>query len=130
VAATTTKRRLLVADDDEEILRVVSLILSKEGYSIISARDGEEALEKARAEKPDAILLDIAMPKLDGLAVLQRLRGVEDLAAIPVGFLTAQEDRETYERARELGGQVYLLKPFSAAKLVTFVSLLLGEGDE
>jgi CheY-like chemotaxis protein len=130
VAASTTKRRLLVADDDEEILRVVSLILSKEGYSIISARDGEEALEKVRAEKPDAILLDIAMPKLDGLTVLQRLRGIESLASVPVGFLTAQEDRETYERARKLGAQVYLLKPFSAAKLVTFVSLLLGEGHE
>ena len=130
MAATTTKRRLLVADDDEEILRVVSLILSKEGYTIISAGDGEEALRKARAEKPDAILLDIRMPGMDGLTVLERLRNEESVASIPVGFLTGQEDLETYERARELGGQIYLLKPFSAARLVTFVGLLLGEGHE
>lgn len=130
MAATTTKRRLLVADDDEESVRVVSMILSRAGYSVIRAGDGEEALEKAEAEKPDAILLDVAMPKLDGLTTLERLRGIESLASVPVGFLTAQEDLRTYERARALGGQVYLLKPFSAAKLVTFVGLLVGEGHE
>jgi two-component system chemotaxis response regulator CheY len=130
VAATTTKSRLLVADDDEEILRIVSLVLTKAGYQVIEANDGNEALQKAQAEKPDAILLDIKMPGMDGLTVLERLRSEESLASIPVGFLTGQEDTETYERARVLGGQIYLLKPFSAAKLVTFVDLLLGERHE
>lgn len=125
--ATSPKPTILVADDDEEILRVVSLALSKQGYEVLPAKDGQEALEKARQEKPDAILLDIMMPGLDGFKVLQELRRDESVSAIPVGFLTGRDDREAYERARELGGHIYLMKPFSTAKLVAFVGLLLGE---
>jgi len=126
VTATSVKPKLLVADDDEEILRVVSLLLSKEGYQVIPANDGLEALHKARVEKPDAILLDIRMPGMDGLTVLEELNKEESVASIPVGFLTGQDDLKTYERARELGGRLYLLKPFSAVRLATFVGLLLG----
>lgn len=129
MTATSAKPKLLVADDDEEILRVVSLLLSKEGYQVIPARDGLEALQKARAEKPAAILLDIRMPGMDGLAVLEELSKEESVASIPVGFLTGQDDLKTYERARELGGRLYLLKPFSTRRLVTFVDLLVGGKD-
>jgi len=130
VSAPAPKRTILVADDEEEIRRVVSIALASQGHTVVLAEDGEEAFQKALAEKPDAILLDIRMPKLDGLRLLAKIKAESALADIPVGFLTAREDLEAYEQARDLGAHVYLMKPFSAPRLITFVGLLLGESDE
>ena len=124
--ATPKKKKILVADDDPSILRLVELMLTRHGLAVITAKDGEEAFEKAVLEKPDAILLDIRMPKLDGLQLCSKLKATESTAAIPVAFVTAQKDVAFYREAQELGGLLYITKPFKPEKLIDAVGLLLS----
>ncbi len=119
-------KKILVADDDPPILRIVQIVLSKHGVTVITAQDGEEAFQMAIVEKPDAILLDIHMPKMNGLEVLSKLKATEGTARIPVGFLTAAKELETFKQAQELGGLLYVIKPFKPERLVDTVGLLLA----
>lgn len=119
-------KRVLVADDDAAIRRIVQLVLSKQGLEVITAEDGEDAFQKAVMEKPDAILLDIRMPKMNGLEVCSKLKATETTADIPVGFLTAEKELESYKQAQELGGILYITKPFNPEKLVHTVGVLLS----
>lgn len=123
---TPQKKKVLVADDDASTLRLVEMVLSRHGLMVVTARDGEEVLKKVAAEKPDAILLDIQMPKLDGLAVCSKLKAAEATAMIPVGFLTAKNDVDSYKQAQKLGGILYVTKPFKPEKLIDAVGLLLS----
>jgi CheY-like chemotaxis protein len=123
---STVKKKVLVADDDPTILRVVSMILEKEGLEVITAEDGDEAFEKISTEGPDAILLDIEMPRMGGIELCSRLKATEVTAQIPVGFLTAHKEPDTYKQAEELGSVVFIPKPFQSEKLVMFVGLLLS----
>lgn len=120
------KKKILIADDDPSILRLVEMMLTRHGLAVVTAKDGEEAFEKAVLEKPDAILLDIKMPKLDGLQLCSKLKATESTAAIPIGFLTAQKDVALYREAQELGGILYVTKPFKPEKLIDTVGLLLS----
>jgi len=120
------KKKVLVADDDVSILRLVEMMLTRHGLTIITARDGEEAFEKAVMEVPDAILLDINMPKLDGFQLCSKLKATKSTANIPVGFLTAAKEVESYKQAQELGGILYVTKPFKPEKLIDAVGLLLS----
>lgn len=124
--SSTSRKKVLVADDDPAILRIVSIVLDKEGLELITAEDGEEAFNRAVAESPDAILLDIEMPKMGGIEVCSKLKANEETAEIPVGFLTAHKEPDTYKQAEELGTVVFIPKPFQPEKLVTFVILLLA----
>src|SRR5206468_10406664 len=81
--------RILVVDDTPENLEIIAMRLQHHSYDIVTAVDGEDALEKVRASNPDLILLDIMMPKLDGIAVTQRLKAVTSLSFIPIILLTA-----------------------------------------
>lgn len=123
---STTRQRVLVADDDPRILRIVSMILENEGLEVITAEDGEEALEKAISERPDAILLDIEMPKMGGIEVCSKLKANKETAEIPIGFVTAHKEPDTYKQVEELGSVVFIPKPFQPEKLVTFVIVLLS----
>lgn len=120
------KKKVLVADDDVSILRLVEMMLTRHGLTIITARDGEEAFQKAVMEVPDAILLDINMPKLDGFQLCSKLKATKSTANIPVGFLTAAKEVESYKQAQELGGILYVTKPFKPEKLIDAVGLLLS----
>lgn len=120
------KKKVLVADDDPSILRLVELMLTRHGLAVVTAKDGEEAFEKAVLEAPDAILLDIKMPKLDGMALCSKLKATETTAKIPVAFITAQKDVEFYREAQELGAILYITKPFKPEKLIDAVGLLLS----
>lgn len=120
------KKKVLVAEDDASIRRLIEMTLSRQGLAVVLARDGEEAFEKAVLEKPDAILLDIRMPKLDGLQVCSKLKATQSTARIPVGFLTAQKDIDTFKQIQELGAVLYILKPFKPERLVDTVALLLS----
>lgn len=120
------KKKILVADDDPSILRLVEIMLTRHGLAVITAKDGEEAFEKAVLEKPDAILLDIKMPKLDGLQLCSKLKATESTAAIPVAFVTAQKDVGFFREAQELGSILYITKPFKPEKLIDAVGLLLS----
>ncbi|MGH9777426.1 MAG: response regulator [Candidatus Acidiferrales bacterium] len=124
--APGAKRVILVADDDDSILRVVSMMLSTKGIRVITADDGEQALERATKQLPDAILLDIRMPKLNGFEVFEKLRANPLTAHIPVAFFTADKDFTDFRKAQEMGSLIYISKPFKPNTLIDSVTMLLA----
>jgi two-component system alkaline phosphatase synthesis response regulator PhoP len=99
-----------------------------EGYSVVTALDGEQALEKARTEKPDLIVLDIMMPKLDGYETCKRLKADDATKAIPVILLSAKGRNVDQKVGFEVGADDYITKPFSPRKLVERINAILGQG--
>lgn len=116
---------ILAVDDVAENLEIIAMRLAAHGYAVSTARDGEEGLAKARAEKPDLVLLDIMMPKLDGIAVLKELKRDPTLGFIPVILLTAKADRSDVVEGLDAGADDYLTKPFDQAGLVARVRSML-----
>jgi DNA-binding response OmpR family regulator len=116
---------ILVVDDTPENLEIVSMRLSTQPYEIATAADGEEGLEKAKALRPDLILLDIMMPKLDGIDVTRRLKGDASLPFIPIILLTAKSDAKDIVAGLEAGGDDYLTKPFDHSSLLARVRSML-----
>jgi DNA-binding response OmpR family regulator len=116
---------VLVADDDDDILLLVTTRLRRDGFEVISARNGEEALALAIERHPALAVLDIGMPKLDGLEVLQRIRADETLKEIRVLLLTAKAQESDVRRGYEAGADAYVRKPFSPGDLSTRVRELL-----
>src|SRR5262245_1540241 len=108
---------VLVADDDAWILRMVSTVLEKRGYSVETATDGEDALQRALARTPDLLITDVMMPRLDGWALVRRLRAHTQLAMLPVIFLTALSSEDDRIRGFRLGADDYLTKPFRFEEL-------------
>lgn len=127
--ATESPPKILVADDEAHILHVVSMKLAHAGYEVITAVDGEEALELVQAEMPDLIITDFQMPYLTGLELCMRLRENEQTRDIPVLMLTARGfDIEDYEMAAA-GIRDVLSKPFSPREVLRKVQRLLGGGS-
>jgi DNA-binding response OmpR family regulator len=127
VAADEGARPLvLAADDDHDILALVAFRLGRAGYSVITAEDGEQALELARDREPDLIILDVRMPKLTGLDVVRLLRAREETSTVPVILLTASVQDESVERGFEAGADDYIKKPFSPEQLVSRVGAILA----
>ncbi len=114
--APRERPRVLVADDDTDAREALFAVLQPE-YDVTTAQDGEAAVELARAEQPDAILMDLFMPRLDGLQALARLRGDAATADIPVIFVSARGDDAVKARTLDLGAADYLQKPFSDREL-------------
>jgi two-component system KDP operon response regulator KdpE len=115
-------RLVLVVDDEPRIISFMRMNLELEGCRVISATNGREALERARDDLPDLILLDIMMPGMDGFEVLRRLR---ESSAVPVIVLTAKDDEEDRIRGLELGADDYIGKPFSQRELVSRIRAVL-----
>ncbi|HKI92966.1 MAG TPA: response regulator [Gaiellaceae bacterium] len=109
--------QVLVADDDEDILLLVSTRLRRDGFEIVEARDGNEALALLREHVPKVAVLDIGMPGLDGLAVLRAIRESDELAGIRVLLLTAKAQEQDVRRGYAAGADAYMKKPFSPAAL-------------
>jgi adenylate cyclase len=120
-----TPPRILVADDNATNLELIRVRLGSLGYEIVTAVDGEEALAKARELEPDLVLLDIMMPKLDGISVLKELKRDAALRFVPVILVTAKADTRDVVEGLESGGDDYLTKPFEHAALVARVRSLL-----
>jgi DNA-binding response OmpR family regulator len=120
VAAT-----VLVADDDADILRFVEINLRLEGFQVVTARDGPDALAKAVAVRPDLILLDVQMPGIDGYTICARIRADAALAAVPVIIVTANYGSAEVEAARRAGADDFLVKPFLPAALLDMTKTLL-----
>ena len=118
---------VLVADDDDDILLLVTTRLRRDGFEVISARNGEEAFALAQERLPDIAVLDIGMPKVDGLEVLQRIRSDELLKRIRVVLLTAKAQESDVRRGYEVGADAYVRKPFSPAELSTRVRELADD---
>ena len=102
--------RVLFIEDDPTVAQMYKLKLELDGYQVTMAKDGEEGLELASEVKPDIIFLDIRLPKMDGFAVLERLRGNEQTRHIPVVILSNYGERELVERGLKLGALEYLIK--------------------
>ena len=113
---------ILVADDDQKITEMLRRTLIYEGYSVLIAADGKEALEQAQAHRPDLVILDWMMPKLDGVEVARRLRAAD---AVPILMLTARDAVEDRVEGLDTGADDYLVKPFAPAELLARVRSLL-----
>ena len=120
-----TPPRILVADDNPTNLEVLRVRLNAHGYEVVTAVDGEDALRSARELEPDLVLLDIMMPRLDGISVLKQLKGDTALPFIPVILVTARADTRDIVSGLEAGADDYLAKPFEQAALVARVRSML-----
>jgi len=120
----------LVVDDDKLLLRLVELNLNRIGIKVLMAEDGKEALRLAWEERPDVILLDIMMPRMDGYEVIQRLKAEKRTRNIPVIMLTAKSNPGDQQRSREMGAVDYITKPFQLEELRQVVqSVVSGRAD-
>ena len=122
-----SKGRILVVDDEIYIVHILDFSLGMEGYEVITALDGEAALEKVKSEQPDLIVLDIMMPKLDGYEVCKAIKGNADTAHIPVILLSAKGRNVDQKMGFDVGADDYITKPFSPRKLVERINQLLGQ---
>ena len=113
--------KTLIIDDEAPIRLLCKVNLEAEGIEVLEAGDGVSGLELARAEKPDAILLDVMMPGLDGWNVAEQLLADESTSAIPIIFLTARADLRDRVRGMDAGGLDYITKPFNPLELATVV---------
>ena len=114
---------VLVVDDDRDIVKLLSVTLKISGYNVISAGNGEEGLKAALEKNPDMILLDIMMPIMDGLTMLEELRKTSD---IPVIIVSAFGSPDKVDKARELGIECFLNKPFSNTAVVDMLDVILN----
>ena len=120
-----TPPQILIVDDSPESLDILEARLASNGYEILTARDGEEALATAREKRPDLIPLDIMMPKLDGIEVCRRLKADRSLPFMPIIMVTARADSKDIVHGLEAGGDEYLTKPVDQAALVARIKSML-----
>ena len=119
------KEIILVVDDEEDILELVRYNLAREGYQIICATSGEKALEKAKNENLELMILDLMLPGIDGLEVARRLKQQEKTSHIPIIMLTAKGEEADIVTGLELGADDYVIKPFSPRVLIARVKAVL-----
>lgn len=123
--------RVLIVDDDPVIVRLLQVNFRIDGYDVETALGGEDAIEKARARRPDVIVLDVMMPGVDGWEVCRRLKEDPELRGVPVIFLSARTQDEDRRRGYALGVVEYVTKPFDPIRLVDIVGrLLAGTGSD
>jgi two-component system cell cycle response regulator len=118
---------VLVADDDADILRLIELNFRLEGYEVVTAQDGPDALAKAIAVRPDLVVLDVLMPGIDGYTICARIRANASLAAVPVLIVTANYAQVDLEAARRAGADDFLAKPFHPTKLLDKAEAMLSK---
>ena len=116
--------KILIADDEPDIIEIVSFHLTKAGYEVITAKDGSEAIEKAKITQPDCIILDIMMPKRNGFEVCEYLRSQPSFDKTLIVLLTALNDEASHIKGLELGGDDFVSKPISPKVLVSRISAL------
>jgi CheY-like chemotaxis protein len=121
-----TEKRVLVADDDPVILRLIQVNLELEGYQVLTANNGEEAVETATAEHPDLVILDIMMPRMDGYQACEQLKSETATQDIPIVFLSAKAQQADIEKGKSFGVEEYLTKPFDPTELLAVVDRLVG----
>jgi DNA-binding response OmpR family regulator len=118
--------RILIADDEPEVVDLVQMVLDMNGYAVSSAGDGEAALVSIRAERPDLILLDVRMPRMSGLQVLEQLQTDPDTATIPVIMLSVVTTYPEVQEALLQGAIAYLAKPFGLKDMSLLVGRILA----
>lgn len=124
---TVSSKRILVVDDTEDVVRVVKMYLEHHGYEVITAGDGRKGLEKARDEKPDLVVLDLMLPKMDGYKVCGLLKRDTRYAKTPVILFTARTQEKDVRLGQEVGADAYITKPFEPEVLLSKITELLGQ---
>ncbi len=119
---------ILVADDDGDVRELVVFRLERAGYRVVTAADGQEAVEVALERSPDVCVIDVMMPKLDGYQVTERLRASPGLAEVPIVLLTASVEDAAVSRGFEVGASDYIKKPFGPHELLERIAAALGSG--
>ncbi|MEI6631595.1 MAG: response regulator [bacterium] len=122
-----SNKKILVVDDEPDILQVVVKRLISSGFEIITASDGQEALDKARKEVPDLIVLDLMLPKIDGYKVCGLLKRDSRYANIPVILFTARAQEDDMNMGKDAGADAYITKPFEPQVLLDKIKELLRE---
>jgi len=122
-------KKILAVDDEKHIVRLVQVNLERAGYTVITANDGKEALEKVNEENPDLVVLDVMMPYMDGFEVLQNLRRSPATRDIPVIMLTAKAQDADVFKGWQSGVDCYLTKPFNPMELLSFVKRIFDSMD-
>jgi two-component system alkaline phosphatase synthesis response regulator PhoP len=125
-----SKQTILVVDDERDLLDLIEYNLKKEGFKVLKAENGEEGISKAKEHRPDLILLDIMMPKMDGLEAVEIMRKDDDLKKTPIILLTARSDEKTEIDGLNKGGDDYITKPISTTKLVSRIKAVLRRFDD
>lgn len=122
--------KVLVCDDERHIVRLIQVNLERQGYTVVTAFDGKEGLEKIRSEKPNLVVLDVMMPYMDGFEVLKSVRREPETENLPVIMLTAKaQDKDVFE-GYHYGADMYLTKPFNPRELVAFVDRIAKAKDD
>lgn len=124
------KEKILIVDDEKDIVKMIEYNLKKEGFRTIACHDGEDAIEAARKEHPDLIVLDLMLPVIDGLEVCRSLKKEAGTAKIPIIMLTAKRQESDKVVGLELGADDYMTKPFSPRELLARIKAVLRRTQE
>lgn len=119
------KKRILLVDDEKDLSDMVKMRLESNGYEVLTAYDGQEGLDKARREKPDLIILDLMLPKLDGYKVCRMLKFDEKHKGIPIVMFTSRVQDSDKKMGEEVGANAYITKPFEPETLLSTVQGLI-----
>jgi PleD family two-component response regulator len=120
------RKKVLLVDDSNTVLMMEKMILAKGAFDIVVARDGDEAIVQAKREKPDVILLDVVMPRLDGLMACAQIHGDPETAHIPIIMVTTRGEERNVETAFRNGATDYVTKPINGLELLTKLHNALG----
>jgi len=121
-----SKKRILLVDDEKDLTYAVSLQLEANNFEVLLANDGQEALEIARRKKPDLIILDLMLPKIDGFKVCRMLKFDEKYKNIPIILFTARAQEADKKLGKEVGADCYITKPFDSKELLAKINELLS----
>jgi len=121
----TTKNKILVVDDEPDISKLIQFTLERRGFEVILASDGQTAIDIAKKELPDLILLDVIMPVINGYEVCRQLRDIPETKKIPIIMLSGKTQKTEVEKGIELGAHSYICKPFSPKEFANVVEDVL-----
>ena len=123
-------KKILIVEDNPQNMRLVEMALSAESYTLLEATNGEEALEIAKKERPDLIIMDVQLPKMSGLEVTRKLREIPEFNRTPIIAVTAYAMKGDEEKALDAGCSGYLSKPIRARELPNLIAKMLLQGQE
>jgi len=122
--------KILIVDDDGGIRMLLSKFLEREGFEIVVAEDGLEGVEIAKKTQPDIIILDVVMPRMDGITAARLIKFYKPLAEVPIIFLTAKDADKEIELAQEARADVYITKPFDVHQVIHVVKEILSTSEK